>query len=538
MNSASQPALQPAIPMSRLGPLDVLLLSAGCALCSGEGEVFARIAYSHFSPTNQLLLMTRHFVWLVPLIDLLLFLGVGVILSVATRLAPRQTGWLSPRLLVAWAILPVLLILGRQIYFAAWLILALGIAAWLGRLLERNATTLRRLFARVIPVLVVMVLLQASWILGSDWLKQRREGSRAVPPAGDPNILFVVLDTVRADHLSLYGYDRPTSPNLQRLATRGIRFDQARTAAPWTLASHASLFTGRWPHELQSGWLRPLRADVPTLSEFLGSLGYATAGFVGNTFYCSYDSGLDRGFAHYEDYVVDLLNAIRTVELIDRMFTMLAPLDALLPIKDLRLWRFDRTDRKSAGDVNQGFLDWLSRRPQPERPFFAFLNYADAHAPYVLPGPVGYRFGVAPVSTADFFFLLEGWSRVDKRRLNQRARALARDSYDNCIAYVDDCLGQLLDELQRRGVLDQTFIIVAGDHRGCRPSRDEDAIPGPAADTILSRAHDPLVRSRRRHPGALRTRVSQPDRSEPGSISGISRPADRPGPRRFRLRPK
>ena len=67
---------------------------------------------------------------------------------------------------------------------------------------------------------------------------------------GAPNVLLIVLDTVRADRLSLYGYDRDTTPNLTRLARRGVVFGEARSAAPWTLPSHASLFTGRWPHEL------------------------------------------------------------------------------------------------------------------------------------------------------------------------------------------------------------------------------------------------------------------------------------------------
>ena len=68
--------------------------------------------------------------------------------------------------------------------------------------------------------------------------------------APGPNVLLVVLDTVRADHLSLHGYGRDTSPNLSRLARRGITFKQARSTAPWTLPSHASMMTGRWPHEL------------------------------------------------------------------------------------------------------------------------------------------------------------------------------------------------------------------------------------------------------------------------------------------------
>ena len=120
-------------------------------------------------------------------------------------------------------------------------------------------------------------------MFAGDWVKERREASRPLPPADSPNVLLIVMDTVRADHLSLYGYDRATTPTLEQLAKRGIRFDKARATAPWTLASHASLFTGRWPHELDVQWLTPLRGKFPTLAEYLGSHGYATAGFVANT---------------------------------------------------------------------------------------------------------------------------------------------------------------------------------------------------------------------------------------------------------------
>jgi arylsulfatase A-like enzyme len=97
-------------------------------------------------------------------------------------------------------------------------------------------------------------------------LKRWREAARSLPSPDSPNVLLIVLDTVRADHLSVYGYARPTTLNLEILAHGGIRFDQARAAAPWTLASHATLFTGRWPHELGSRWMHPMRGDVPTLS--------------------------------------------------------------------------------------------------------------------------------------------------------------------------------------------------------------------------------------------------------------------------------
>ena len=135
--------------------------------------------------------------------------------------------------------------------------------------------------------------------------------SRPLPSGDPPNVLLIVLDTVRADRLSLYGYRRPTSPTLERLAKRGIRFDEARATAPWTLPSHASMFTGRWPHELDVNWHTPLGTKFPTLAEYLGSRGYATAGFVANVHYCSYEFGLDRGFTHYEDYVLEPMTPLR-----------------------------------------------------------------------------------------------------------------------------------------------------------------------------------------------------------------------------------
>ena len=161
------------------------------------------------------------------------------------------------------------------------------------------------------------VILLAGFVFVGDRLKQAREAGRPLPPANSPNVLLIVLDTVRADHLSLYGYERPTTPVLERLAKRGIRFDEARATAPWTLPSHASMFTGRWPHELGEKWMTPLRGNFPTLAEYLGDHGYATAGFVANVGYCSQETGLARGFTHYEDYVLEKLAPLRTAGLVE-----------------------------------------------------------------------------------------------------------------------------------------------------------------------------------------------------------------------------
>ncbi len=451
----------PAI--SRLGPIDVLLLSAWCGLAAGELEVASRVISRNLGATNGLYLMMRHFIWLVPLIDMSVFLALGLLLAMATRFWPRRAGWLGPRLLFAWAILPALLLAGRGIYTEALIVLALGFASLVTPVFERDPARMRRYVALSFPLLLAAVIMQGLLLVGGDWLKRRREEARPLPPPGSPNVLLIVLDTVRADHLGVYGYERPTSPNLDQLARRSIRFEQARSAAPWTLASHATMFTARWPHELDVKWLQPMSRKFPTLAEYLGSLGYATAGFVGNTYYCAYDSGLDRGFTHYEDYVLETLPAIRTARLVDLWFKSLAQLGESLPTNPLVLQQITREDRKEAREVNREFLEWLKERRQPERPFFAFLNYVDAHAPYVLPAGSTCRFGSVP-TPAEILFLLKGWFEADKQRLPQQARVLARDSYDNCLAYLDERLGELLDELERRGVTDRTIVIVTADH--------------------------------------------------------------------------
>jgi arylsulfatase A-like enzyme len=454
--------------------MDVLLFAAWCGLAAGELEVVLRVARRALSTTDRMYLMTRHFVWLVPLVNLSLFLGFGLLCALATRIWPRRAGWLCPRLVVAWAVLSPLWLVGRGIYLEAWLIFAMGIAVCLAPIVERHQTGMRRWLPWMSAALLTAVAIQGGWIFGADWLKRHREHARPMPATDSPNVLLVVLDTVRADHLSLYGYDRPTSPHLESLARRSVRFNRARAAAPWTLASHASVFTGRWPHELDARWLWPMRGDYATLAEYLGSLGYATSGFVGNTFYCAYDSGLDRGFTEYHDYILDTIAAFRTVYMVDQVLDILAPLEPTLDrwlsvglgsaMQDRSLRQLTHVDRKNAGIVNRELLDWLDRRREPRRPFFAFLNYVDAHAPYVLPPGLAYRFGPGPATDADYLFLIEGWLRVDKSRLSRQAQALGRDCYDSCVAYLDEQIGELFDELRRRGVLDRTIVMVMADH--------------------------------------------------------------------------
>jgi arylsulfatase A-like enzyme len=455
---------------SRSGALDVLLVSVWCGLVAGLTEVAARVAYRTYDPTGRLYFMSRHFVWLIPLANLLVFLGLGLFLAGMTRLWPRLGWWLASRGFGALVILPVIVVVGEGIHLSDLFLLALGIAVWLVPWLQGRAPNPRRFLIRSLPVLLASILLPGGSILANDWLKQRREAARALPAPDSRNVLLIVLDTVRADRLSLYGYGRPTTPNLERLAQRGVRFDAARATAPWTLPSHAGFFTGRWPHELDARWRTPLRTSFPMLAEYLSARGYATAGVVANAAYCSYETGLGRGFTYYDDYKLARLGFLSMAIVVHKFLTVLNELNLKIagdPPFSLSKWInhwFYSGDRRDAAAINFAFLEWLSRRPEPGRPFFAFLNFFDAHAPYRLPDGATPRIGPQPETEDEIQIVFDKWTELDKATVSPYYVNMASDAYDNCIAYLDEQLGALFDELDRRGVLQRTLVLVLSDH--------------------------------------------------------------------------
>jgi arylsulfatase A-like enzyme len=454
----------------RIKVVDLILFSAWCGLAAGLLEVGARVFFRAIDPHHRLYMVSRHFLWLGPLSNLLFFLGIGFLLAVILRFSPRIGGWLGIRLICAVAVLPTLLAAGPQIYPEAWAILGVGFGVQAAPMVERHITSWRRKLLWTFVLMCALVLLLAGGICLDDRVKQARETGRPLPPANSPNVLLIVLDTVRADHLSLYGYGRATTPTLERLARRGIRFDEARATAPWTLPSHGSMFTGRWPHEVGDQWVTPLKGNFPTLADHLGKRGYATAGFVANFGYCSAETGLARGFTHYEDYVLEKLSPLRTAGLIEYLtgaITEMIPafnLDSLRPLRQFVIEKFDVGGRKNAASINHAFLTWLSERQEPDRPFFAFLNFFDAHEQYVTPPGARQHFASYPITPNERSTVYELWPLLDKMALPPRLVTLARDSYDDCLSYLDEQLGLLLDELQRRGLLDRTLVVVTADH--------------------------------------------------------------------------
>ena len=294
--------------------------------------------------------------------------------------------------------------------------------------------------------MALLLMLAVAIVQGGSRLREgRREGALPTPPPGAPNVLLLILDTVRAEDLSLYGFPQPTTPHLEALASNGVTFEHAISPSPWTLPAHASVFTGRNPHELSADWESPLDAEDPTIAELLSARGWRTGGFVGNLIYATYETGLNRGFVRYEDYPVSPAMVARS-SLMVRM--IVNRVRRWLGLDQVLVW-------KSAESINASFLDWS--RTRSDRPFFAFLNYMDAHAPYIPPPELSGKFGPARV----------GWATADlSNRQHWEAEELRveRAEYDATIAYVDQQIGVLLDSLESRGVLENTLVVVAGDH--------------------------------------------------------------------------
>ena len=453
------------------GPIFILGLSAWCGVVSGLLEVGTIVLRKHTFDPSRLYGMSWHFRWVIPLTNLCLFLGLGVVLCAVTSVWPRRGSWLAVRLLCALLLLPSLLVAFPMIYGLAWLVILLGVATNIAPVLERHAAFVRRLASVSFPVAGLLVLILAAFLWGGDRLKEWRERARPLPADHSANVILIVLDAVAAGHTSLYGYERPTSPTLVELAQRGIRFDFAQSTSSWTLPSHASMFTGRWPHELSASWRTPLDRTDPVLAEFLASEGYATAGFIANTQYCARDSGLDRGFTEYRDFIFPYLAGLRMAALVSRPLQGLRWLDGFLEEHlDLSPSQFYGrfiswlliSDRKDAQTVSDQFLGWLARRPR-RRPFFAFLNYFDAHWPYELPSERMHRFGIGP-RDGHQRALIENWWSLDKRGVSPQDLAFIFDAYDDCVADLDEQLGRLFDELDRRDDLGPTWVIIVSDH--------------------------------------------------------------------------
>jgi len=440
----------------RTGPVDVLVLAASAGLLLGLIEVatlYARLGL------GGRIGVSRDFTWMAPAADLFLFLVGGGVLAVASLLSRGRLPYWVGAAAVGIAFGAGLVLLFPRIHSVARLIVLVGIAVQLGRFAAARPDLLRRRALRALPVLAVLALVIGSLGPLTRSLEGRSLADHSVAVSPDaPNIVLVVLDAVRAASVSAHGYARRTTPHLERLAAEGVRFDRAISTAPWTLPAHATLFTGRYPHELSASWKTPLDASDPTLAEVLATHGYATAGFTGNFFYTTWETGVHRGFAHYDDYGVTTGQLLLSTSLGRRL-----ALDQRL--RDL-FGYYDNVNRRSAAEINDAFMGWLDDAPA-DRPFFAFLNYFDAHEPYLPEDPYRDMHGSDHLRRNElirFAAPLGIGYRMFKHEMSPAERQAELDAYEETITYMDAQIARLVEELDSRGLLQNTVVVVTADH--------------------------------------------------------------------------
>ena len=224
------------------------------------------------------------------------------------------------------------------------------------------------------------------------------------PPAF--HLILISIDTVRTDYLQIYNPAGVPTPNLSKLASTGYLFTNVIAQVPFTLPSHSTMLTGTYPvkHKVQENIAAKLGEDALTLAEVLKSQGYETAGFIASLVLES-GTGIEQGFDTFDDAFV---REDKTAE--------------------------DRSGvQKDAASVKRSFLQWLDQRKN-KSPFFSFIHFYDPHTPYDPPAPF----------------------RPDVRD----ARALYRGE----LQYVDSVIGEIVEELSRRQILDRSILVITGDH--------------------------------------------------------------------------
>jgi arylsulfatase A-like enzyme len=368
-----------------------------------------------------------HILWIAPLVDLFLFLLAAAGLYVLRNFIRRWLGTSSVLLAYGFFVfLGVLTVITAPVILhpLSAVVLSLGLTVMCCRKLRGSESQLvGYLRARLvwIPVLLVMTGLGVSGYdrIREMWLFQH------LPPASakDVNVLVIVMDTVRSDSFARLA-EPSLTPHLDRLVANGVRFDNAWTTSSWSLASQASILTGRHPHEHGADWPHfRLSEQYPTLAEFFARRGYVTGAFSGNAAWVTPEY-LGRGFLRFDVYLLeDLLRRTVYGRQISRPLATVGYHDA--------------GRGKKASTLNAQFLKFI--HDYRGRPFFAYLCYMDVNQSF------------------------------HNRWLNYgfRKQAPMREvvkAYEQGLTALDTQIGDLFDKLRQQGILENTLVIITSDH--------------------------------------------------------------------------
>ena len=270
----------------------------------------------------------------------------------------------------------------------------------------------------------------------------------------NPNIIFISIDTLRADHVSCYGYDRPTTPFLDSFAEQSILFRNAFSTAVWTPPAHASMFTGIYPSQHGVVDEASLNDRIPTIAETLEQNGYDTAGFINNS-QVGELVGLRRGHNTFHE----VWKGVPSKTMVDRGLRFL-----------YRRTRELAGGRDLGGQrTNQLALEGLRGRQSDTRPFYLFLHYLEPHNPLYRHRGHTEKFMADVPRTVDRAKIADVLNNPliclsDDLELSDAEKAYLTGYYDGCISYQDALIRELFDEVKALGAFDDTLVVITADH--------------------------------------------------------------------------
>ncbi len=387
--------------------------------------------------------------WMLPAGYVLVFLPLAALMALIA--AVRRDGIRLQTVTGVWIAVGTfaILLLVTQMHGYASMVLAAGVGAFLAPRLARRDALLRR--GATVTVVGLGAAALAAWLWRTVVPPQREAAALqalAAAPPGVSNVLLIILDTVRESSTGLGGGAPLTMPAIARRATGAVVFEQAYSTAPWTMPSHASIFTGRNATETGVNFLTPLSPDAVTLAEVFRAHGWATGGFTGNVIVTGAGSGLEQGFITYRAMRRSLAEIVRhtTVTQADLVLRIAQDMARRRSLRQIarHLWANDfqpvaneiTHHRVTAHTTIDEFLRWQGRL-EAGRPWFAFLNLFDAHTPYLGPASKG--------ALSD-------------------ARPNTRSQYEGAIRRLDTELERLFQALDRSGALAHTIVVITSDH--------------------------------------------------------------------------
>ena len=350
------------------------------------------------------------------------------------------------------------------------------VVTWISYLLLRSGDRSQHLAAiapkiSVIGTLVIVILFVISFV-GSGGRMAAGDMDYRSGKSDRPNILLIVMDTVRADHLSCYGYPMKTTPFLEKMAEESAIFNNAFATAPWTLPSHATLFTGLYLslHNTHGEhfWLDN---SYRTLAEMLYDNGYQTISFSNNDYITSYHN-LVQGFERswYKGRWTDDMTLLQSLgnSVVSTFSWFWYRIQDNILVKIMKNPVSIR-DYPNAAVTNKAISEWLDHGRDESRPFFIFINYMDAHLPYNPNDETARLFFSEEELEASYrqelrFPPIEHCLDMSKGGYTKADIRIIKTLYDACIRYLDSELEKLFKKLINLGRYDDTLIIITSDH--------------------------------------------------------------------------